>query len=193
MHAQSVHCTVYIVLHNSANYYFFSDRFGSQRTADKIVLLNSTSSSNYTLRMDQPVEVSGVEIIGVDIVCEATVTWSISTQRGESVVTLVLLLVLSTFTLPLFSIAGRQQPTDTALVNIDNTLNAVSAACDRSTACNTLVQFPPERGPQAQPLPVAAIALGIIIPSLGLSLLLAVMVGLVYRKHKKGKLHVSTG
>ena len=64
---------------------FISDRFGSQRTADKIVLLNNTGSSNYTLMMDQPVEVSGVEIIGVDIVCEATVTWSISTLRGKTV------------------------------------------------------------------------------------------------------------
>ena len=108
-------------------------------------------------------------------------------------ITPVLLLVLSAFTLSLFSIAGHQQPTDTALVDIDNTLHVVSSACDRSTACATLVQFPPERGPQAQPLPVAAIALGIIIPSLALSLLLAVMVGLVYQKHKKGKLRVSTG
>lgn len=94
---------------------------------------------------------------------------------------------------PVFSIAGREQPTDTALVNIDSTLRAVSSACDRSTACATLVQFPPERGSEVTAPPVTAIVLGIIFPCLGLSLLLAIMVGLVYWKHKKGKLHVSTG
>ena len=59
-----------------------SDRFGSQRTAEKIVPLNNTSSGNYTLILDQPMEVSGVEIIGIDIMCEATVTWNVSTRRG---------------------------------------------------------------------------------------------------------------
>ena len=60
----------------------FSDRSGSNRTTEKIVPLNGTNSGNYTLMIDQPVEVSGVEIIGVDVVCEATITWNVSTRRG---------------------------------------------------------------------------------------------------------------
>ena len=99
----------------------------------------------------------------------------------------------STFTSSVLPPAGRQQPTDTALVNIDHTLLAVYSACNRSAACASLVQFPPERDTEAPSISVTAVALGIILPSLGLSLLLAIMAGLVYWKHKKGKLHISTG
>ena len=60
----------------------FSDRVGAKRMTGIVVPLNATSSGNYTSMMDQPVEVSGVEVIGLDIECEATVTWNISTQGG---------------------------------------------------------------------------------------------------------------
>lgn len=68
----------------------FSDRVGSKRTTETIVPLNATSSGDYTPMMDQPVEVSGVELIGIDIECEAIVRWNISTQGGLAVCYIIL-------------------------------------------------------------------------------------------------------
>jgi hypothetical protein len=113
--------------------------------------------------------VSAVDVVGIDVQCEANVRWNISLQRGARIVS-----------------------TDTALLSIPETLPVVSDACSAQDTCDTLDVFPPPRENPGPNIPLS-ITLGITIPVLLAASIIIVVMAVLYYRHRKGKYHVSTG
>ena len=58
---------------------FRSDLSGQSRISELVL---SITDVNYTEVLSSPLEVSGLDVIGIDVQCEATVKWNISIRRG---------------------------------------------------------------------------------------------------------------
>ena len=58
----------------------YRDLLGGSRKSE-LIFVNITDG-NYTEVLSSPLEVSGLDVIGIDVQCEATVKWNISIRRG---------------------------------------------------------------------------------------------------------------
>lgn len=58
---------------------------GSAGTPEHSILISNVSSSahaHYTDVLDSPIQVSAIEIVGVDAECRAKISWNISIKTG---------------------------------------------------------------------------------------------------------------
>ena len=58
---------------------FRSDLSGQPRQSE---LVMNITDGNFTEVLSSPLEVSGLDVIGIDVQCVATVKWNISIRRG---------------------------------------------------------------------------------------------------------------
>ena len=53
---------------------------GGSRQSELIFV--DITDGNYTEVLSSPLKVSGLDVVGIDVQCEATVKWNISIRRG---------------------------------------------------------------------------------------------------------------
>ena len=58
----------------------YRDLLGGSRKSELIFV--SITDGNFTEDLQSPLNVSGLDVIGIDVQCEATVKWNISIRRG---------------------------------------------------------------------------------------------------------------
>jgi hypothetical protein len=128
-------------------------------------LITDITGHNFTDFLSNPLKVSGMDLIGIDVRCRAAVRWNISIRRDEDVATV------------------------TALLSIKETLPLIFNTCTAVEACDTLSRFYPAKMKE----PLLSIVLGILIPSGFISVVLIVLLAVVYHRHRRRKVHLQLG
>lgn len=60
-------------------------RGGAGTPEHSLLISNDSSSAAYTSVLDSPIQVSAIEIVGVDAECLAKVSWNVSIETGKVV------------------------------------------------------------------------------------------------------------
>ena len=63
--------------------FVYPHRGGAGASVQSFLVSNASSSAVYTSVLDSPIQVSAIDIVGVDAECQAKVSWNISINTGD--------------------------------------------------------------------------------------------------------------
>ena len=187
-------------------------RGGAGAPVQSFLVSNASSSAVYTSVLDGPIQVSAIDIVGVDAECQAKVSWNISINTGDVCVcvcacvrvcvclcvcvlvktsgciqlSIPSLLVLHTY---IHMYIDPLPSSRTSIFQLSTLLPEFLATCESSEACPSLALVP---SPIPPPLDVALLS-GLLVGGVaagGMSLLTVLLIG-CYIWYRRKKMHVT--